>query len=123
MVRSFFARYPKLPGFLFLVACICLAVTIGIWHTQRVHEENMLWWRDVSFNGCVVDRSIDRSNHNFTTVVLDVNGMKAEYHYPQMYNALEVGDSLIKQSGHLNAMIKSPEGGVHEFNLFIRGRD
>ncbi len=105
-------------AWLFLLFCIGVAITAIAYRDHRQEEEDRTWWRDVSFKSVVVDRYVVHEQHNAMHTVMKEDSVIGDYLWTGMYHSLAIGDSLLKESGHMEATIKRADGSVRAFSLF-----
>ncbi len=102
---------------MFLLAVILLVVwVIGTMGKTACIFENDRMER-VFIHGRVVKKYIDEQDHNLKFTVLLEDGWEVVYHRTDLYEQLQVGDSLAKPSGSISGTIYTTAGSVNPFLL------
>lgn len=102
---------------LFFVVAILLAVgLLGTMDKTTCLYENERMER-VSIHGRVVKRYIDEQSHNLKYTVLLEAGWEVAYHRQDLFEQLEVGDSLAKPSRSISGTVHKTTGTVSSFLL------
>lgn len=78
-----------------------------------------------SYNGIVLNKYIDNSNHNYHTLLLNhtpkkvpIAGFELTHTNDSIYSFIEVGDSIFKEKGSKFLYVYK-DGEMFDFHLFI----
>ncbi len=108
---------------IFPIAALLLLLVAGAVLIEKVdrtecEEENEEWMR-LPINARVLEKYVDTANHNLRTLVMMERGWRIPHHRYDLFEQLEVGDSIAKGANSEEGMIYSNGLPVRPFRLNV----
>jgi len=90
---------------------LVLGIIFFVYQTKKLPscEEYYEQEKEISYNGVITDKFIDKRNHNYHIIKIDEEGKIIDYNLSSdlsgLFKFLEVGDQVIKKKGTNNIII------------------